>query len=254
LLNAPGSEDIRAALEAVDVLVVIDSVRSTAAEHADVVLAELPFFAKDGTITTADRRINRQRPAAVARREERDGVQLLTALANALGGNFPYADAAAVMAEAASSVPGYRPYPRILSGRTRALANEQAEARVRFDQIATPAATAGDGLRLIVGRSLYTSWEGASIRAEEADKLHREEVASLNPRDAEAAGVRMDDAVVLTDGTREVRVSARLDDGIAAGTVYVPHYFDGGAVMALLPLEGTSGAPVTLRVHALQPA
>jgi predicted molibdopterin-dependent oxidoreductase YjgC len=252
LLNGAGSDDVRAALEAAQV-VVIDSVRSTAAEHADVVLAELPFFAKDGTITTADRRINRQRPAAVPRREERDGVALLTALANELGGNFAYADAGAVMAEAASKVAGYVAYDQIRSGRTRALASEAA-AQTRLQAIGAPAPASaeGDGLRLVVARSLYTTWEGASMRSEEADKMHREEVATLNPRDAEAAGVRSGDAIVLTDGTHEVRITARLDDGVTPGTVYVPHYYDGGVVMSLLPLEGTAPAVVTVAVRALQ--
>ncbi|MGE0135998.1 MAG: molybdopterin-dependent oxidoreductase [Dehalococcoidia bacterium] len=250
LLNGAGSEDIRAALEAARV-VVIDSIRSTAAELAHVVLAELPFFAKDGTMTTADRRINRQRPAGVPRREERDGVALLTALANELGGNFAYTDAVSVMADAASKVTGYFAYDQIRSGRTRALGSE-ATAQPRLQAIGAPAAAEGEGLRLVVARSLYTTWEGASMRSEEADKMHREEVATLNPRDAEAAGVRSGDAVVLTDGTHEVRIAVRLDDGVAPGTVYVPHYYDGGAVMALFPLEGTAPAAVTVAVRALQ--
>ena len=127
LLSAPGTADILAALEAVEALVVIDSVRSTTAEHADVVLAELPFFSKDGTITNADRHVNRQRPAGVTRREERDGVTILTQLANALGGNFAFETPADVMDEAAARVAGYRPYARILSGKTRALAERAAQ-------------------------------------------------------------------------------------------------------------------------------
>ena len=92
------------------------------------------------------------------------------------------------------------------------------------------------------------------MHSEEADKLHREEAAVINPRDAEAAGVRMGDAIVLTDGTHEVRIAARLDDGVAPGSVFVPHYYDGGAVMALLPLEGTDGPAVSVQMRALQPA
>ena len=120
LLSAPGSEQITAALESVEALIVIDSLRSTAAEHADVVLAELPFFAREGTITSADRRILRQRPAAGARGEERSGIAILSALAAGLGGLFSQADAGEVMAEIAERVPSYLPYPRIASGRTRA--------------------------------------------------------------------------------------------------------------------------------------
>src|SRR5690606_18812448 len=110
LLNAPGTDDIRAAFAADAALAVSDPVHSTTAAHADVVLAELPFFSKDGTITTADRRINRQHPAGYARREERGGVEVLSQLANALGARFAYEGAADVMDEVAMQVAGYRPY------------------------------------------------------------------------------------------------------------------------------------------------
>ena len=262
LLNAPGSDDIAAALETVDALIVIDSLRSTTAEHADVVLAELPFFARSGTITNADRRIVRQRPATAARREERDAIAILSDLANGLGGLFIYEDAAEVMAEIAERVPGYLPYAQIASARSRALAPEGERPRCRFQPVGPAAGAAGDGslsadgdgLTVITGRPLYTSWEGASIRYEDADQLHREESALINPRDAEAAGVSIGDDVVLTDGTHELRITARLDDGVAPGTVYVPHYFDGGAVMSFFPLEGAAAPAVRVQVRALQPA
>jgi anaerobic selenocysteine-containing dehydrogenase len=111
-------------------------------------------------------------------------------------------------------------------------------------------------MAVITGRSLYTSWEGASMRSEEADKLHRDEAAWLNPQDAQDAGIRSDDVIELVgaDGQTVVRIAARLDDGVRAGTVYVPQYFDGGAVMALYPLEGQAAGVASVRVRALQPA
>ncbi len=260
LLNAPGAAAVRAAFEAVDALIVIDSLRSTTAELADVVLAESPFFAKDGTITTADRRIVRQKPASAATREERDGLVILSALATALApssdGSLGVADAASVMVGIAARVPGYVAYGDIRSGRTRALAPASAGATRTQPVVAmaSMAQSGGDGLRLVTGRSLFTSWEGASIHSEEADKMHREESAVLHPADAEALGIRMGDAVVLADGATEVRITARLDNGVLQGTVYVPHYYDGGAIMALLPLEGSGPASATVRVRALQPA
>ena len=92
------------------------------------------------------------------------------------------------------------------------------------------------------------------MRWEDADKLHREEVVLVNPRDAEAGGLRMGDEAVLTDGTSEVRIAVRLDDGVAPGTVYVPHYYAGGAVMSLLPLDGVASPTAALRLRALEPA
>ena len=252
LLNAPGTAEILAAFAALDALIVIDSVRSTTAEHASVVLAEVPFFAKDGTITNADRRLIRQRTALAVTREAREGLAVIAALTRALGGTVLAESAAEVMAGALTSVAGYVPYSQIESGRTRAL-GASVGGRVAVQPIAA-AGAAPEGLTLLTGRSLFTTWEGASIHSEEADKMHREEIAVLNPRDAEAAGIRAGDAIVITDGTTEVSIAARLDDGVAAGSVYVPRYFDGGAIMQLLPLEGR-GAPLTgVRVRALQPA
>ncbi|MYA20968.1 MAG: molybdopterin-dependent oxidoreductase [Chloroflexi bacterium] len=254
LLNAPGSDDVRAALEAVEALVVIDSVRSTTAAHANVVLAELPFFAKDGTLTTGDRRITRQRPAAQPRRDERDGVAILIALANALGGDFAYGSAGEVMAEAAAGLEGYEPYEAVRSGRTRALSGSPASGASPQPLPASADGAATDGLRLIADRSLYTSWEGASLRSEEADKLHREETLLINPADAEPLGVRSGDELVLANGSHEVRIAAQLDDGVPPGAVYASRYFDGGALMALFPLRGAADAAAAVQVQALQPA
>ena len=248
-----------------DVLVVIDSLRSSTAERADVVLGELPFFAREGTITSADRRLVRQRPAAGPQRDEREGIAILAALAAGLGGLFPYDGAAEVMAEILDRVAGYLPYQHIASGRSRALGAGTETVHCRLQAVgqavsnavgpsSSNGGTAGGGLTVLTGRSLYTSWDGASIGSEEADQLHREESALINPRDAEAAGVRMGDEILLTDGTHELRTKARLDDGVAPGAVYIPHYYDGGAVMSLFPLEGAAAAVASVRVRALQTA
>lgn len=253
LLNAPGTTDIEAALANLDALVVIDSLRSTTAEHATVVLAELPFHAEEGTLTSADRRIIRQRPAAVARRDEQSGLAIISALANALGASFSYDSAADVMRDIATSSEGYVAYEELMRspGKVRALPASQSLA-ANSQPVAAPAA-AGEGLTIISGRSLYTSWAGASTRSDEADKLHREEAALVHPQDAEAIGARDGDETVLTDGSNELHIRIRLDDGIAPGSIYVPHYYDGGALMRLLPLEGSAGA-VSVRLRALQPA
>ncbi|MDA0351866.1 MAG: molybdopterin-dependent oxidoreductase [Chloroflexi bacterium] len=254
LLNAPGTADIETALANLEALVVIDSLRSTAGEHATVILAELPFHAKDGTLTSADRRIIRQRPAAVAQRDERGGVAILVALAAALGGPLSYDGPADVMRDMASRVAGYVPYSELdrTPGQVRALPTSQSLS-ANAQPLPAAGAPSGDGLAIITGRSLFTSWAGASIRSDEADKLHREESALVNPRDAEALGARDGDQAVLSNGTAEVRIRIKLDDGVAPGTVYVPHYYDGGAVMRLLPLSG-DGSAVAVTLRTLQPA
>jgi len=217
-----------------------------------VVLAETPFHAEDGTITNADRRVLRQRPAAVPRGQERPGIAILAALAHALGSTKHLGTVAEIARDMHEHVTAFPAYSSIdaAPGNTRALPTN-ASYSAKTQPVAAPVAR--EGILLTVNRSLFTTWAGASIRSEEADQLHREESAWVNPRDAEALGARSGEPIVLTDGTHEVRIALRLEDGVPQGTVYVPHYYDGGAINALFPLEGAGNAqPVRLR--ALQPA
>lgn len=254
LLNAPGTPAIEAAFANLEALVVIDSLRSTAAEHATVVLAEVPFHAKDGTITSADRRIIRQRPAAIPQRDERDGIAILVALNEALGGSFSYDSAGDVMRDIASLVAGYVPYTELdrAPGQVRALPTSQS-LTANAQPLPAQTASDGEGLQIMTGRSLFTSWAGASIRSDEADKLHREEAALVHPQDAEALGARDGDQVLLVSGDAELPIRIKLDDGLAPGSIYVPHYYDGGALMRLLPFGGDAAA-VGVTLRALQPA
>jgi predicted molibdopterin-dependent oxidoreductase YjgC len=254
LLSAPGRADVQAALEAVPTLIVIDSLRSTTAELATVVLAERPFFAKEGTITNADHRILRQRAAGGAQRDEQQGTAILTALANALGDAMTYAAPIDVMREIAERVPNYATHEAIATapGTTRALPESQRLTANRQPVGAPP--PAAEGLTLVIGRSLFTSWEGSSIHSPDADKLHREEALAVHPQDAADAGLRAGDEAALVAGDVELRVAVRLDDGVGPGWAYLPHYYDGGAAMALLPLEGAASPITGIRLRALQPA
>ncbi len=255
LLSAPGRSAAEAALRALDALVVIDSVRSSAAEHADVVLAELPFHGEDGTITNADRRILLHRAATSAKSDERAGVAIIGALGDALAGagaaglsvDTPFAITDLVAAE----VPGYADAATVWNsgGEYRALDTE-ADAPGSSAQELEMLGEAGDGLALLTGRSLFTMWEGASAGTEDADKLHREETVLVHPEDAEAAGLRGGDDAVLARGDAEVRIKVQLDDGIAAGTLYVPQYYDGGAPMRLLALDTNGAGPATVALRA----
>ena len=252
LLTSPGTAEVTAALKALDALVVIDSVRSTAAEFATVVLPETPFFAKDGTTTNADGHVFRHHPAQKPNQQAAPGLNVLTALANALGASLTHGTADEVTNAVASKVAGY-PTAATLAmapATTRVVAPGSRAAKQDVD--AAPATA--DGIAIVTSRSLFHSWEGSSMRSEEADKLHREEAAWVNPADAQAAGVRDGEVIELANDRGSVRIAVRLDDGVPAGQVYVPQYYDGGAVMALFGLDGLAGGVAAVRVRALQPA
>jgi len=244
MMHARDRGRVETALKALDCLIVIDSLMTETAALAHVVFADLPSYGKEGTYTNADRRIVRLDRAEAPVGDQRDCLETLTALAEALGRALAKergsaaADAASIMAEVASTVPGYEGarYDRLQSGRTRVLPATPSGCRLQAVKVALPSLEGK--LLLTTYRSLYTSLEGASIRSEEADKLHREEFLEINPADAAALGIGQNRPVVVSNGAQELLLSAALTDAVAAGSVYIPLYYDGGAVNRLLPADG----------------
>jgi predicted molibdopterin-dependent oxidoreductase YjgC len=252
LMLARDRDGVEAALKQLDCLIVIDELRTETAELAHVVFADLPSYGKDGTFTSADRRVGRVTRAEAATGDQRDALETLSALAGALGaalGNdFTLAaDAESLMNEIADAIDGYAGarHEALQSGRTRALRGSASAASVQaLDLPALP--SANGRLLLTTSRTLYTSLEGASIKSEEADKLHREEFLEINPRDAAALNIGQNRPVVVANGSHELTLSAALTDAVAQGSVFLPLYYEGGLVNRLLPADG---APTTVSVR-----
>jgi predicted molibdopterin-dependent oxidoreductase YjgC len=108
LMYAPGTADVRAALEALDLLVVIDSLPTDTAKMAHAVFADVPSYAKTGTYVNGERRVNRVHAALAALGDARPALLALTDLANAIGGadTWPYVQPDDLTNEIAESVPG----------------------------------------------------------------------------------------------------------------------------------------------------
>jgi len=252
MMLMPDRDAVEVALKGLDALVIIDSLRTETAELADVVFADLPSYGKEGTFVSADRRVGRRMRAEAPTGDQRDALETLGALAEALkrslGKDFELStDANTLTNEIAANVQGYAgaAVAGIESGRTRVFRGVPGAARVQ--PVALPRLPSGRGrLLLTTYRTLYTSLEGASIRSEEADKLHREEFLEINPSDAATLGIGQNRPVILTNGSHEVTLPAALTDAVAVGSVFLPLLYDGGLVNRLLPSDG---APVTVTVR-----
>jgi predicted molibdopterin-dependent oxidoreductase YjgC len=99
--------EAREALAELRFLVVEDLFLTETAKGADVVLPAASYAEQDGTFTNLERRIQRIRPAAVVRGDILPGWQVVSDLANRMGGRFYYGSAAEVMVEIAATVPIY---------------------------------------------------------------------------------------------------------------------------------------------------
>ena len=253
LLFAPGRSRVQEALAKIEFLLVIDQLLTETAQQAHVVLADAPAYAKDGTFTNADRRVQRLRAAQAAPGDARPAWQSLTALARLLAAKlnidapFPYLSAGDVTNEIASKVPGYAPFRAdgfLGWGKVRAVAEALPERIALQPVAALPAVSPNGDVALLTGRTLYTSLEGAAIRSPEADKLHREDGVLVNQYDAHDLGIAMGEEVLLRNGSAELALKATITTAIPRGAVFVSSYAGGGAVNALLPSEnGTTAVP-----------
>ncbi len=287
LLTAPDKEGVRAALEALDLLVVIDSIMTDTAELAGVVLADVDVYGKAGTYTPADRRVLRRnaatRPVGDARPALATLAELGTRLAAARGVRVAFPSTPKlVMNEIAAAVPLYagnrydlmlrHERQRLFDGAVPAAPLRQliqigdltdqtpgpVERVERWVAAHLPGAAevgAGTndalGLALMIGRGQFTSREAAALHKRDADKLHREEYVDVSVQDAERLGLTDGEEVTLESEHGRMRIKARVTDMVPEGAVWVPLLYDGGAVTALLgPEDGPAGA-VRVQVRAM---
>ncbi|MGQ9571824.1 MAG: molybdopterin-dependent oxidoreductase [Dehalococcoidia bacterium] len=251
---------VKSCLSSLDFLLVIDSLLSDTARLAQVVLPDAGVFAKDGTYTSADRRVLRLREAVAPVGEARPAWRILAELGAALAqrlsqdsSTWNYTSPAQVMDEIASlvSLYGQARYSELESGAQQTFGGLQPQAALQALAL-KPAA--GEGLVVTSSRTLYTSWEAAAIHSPEADKLHREEFAEMNAADAAALGIKDGLEIALANERGELTIRAKISDVVLPGSVFVPLYYDGGAVTALFGHEDGALAHVSITAKQLSPS
>jgi predicted molibdopterin-dependent oxidoreductase YjgC len=261
MLAVPDKAAVRAALEALDLIVVIDNVMTDTAELAEYVLPDVDVYGKAGTYTPADRRILRRSVATGRQEQARPAIEALaelgTILAARLGRSVTFSEnPEAVMSEIAAIVPAYNGvrYIDLIAGDRRQDFNGAVPANALQSVTAAEDEAPVDvfQLALMTGRTLYTSIEATAIHKPDADKLHREEFVEVSLEDAERLGIADGDEVTLATDQGEMRIRAQVTDMVPAGSVFVPLLYNGGEVTSILPAE--NGATASARVRLKVPA
>jgi predicted molibdopterin-dependent oxidoreductase YjgC len=253
LFFAAAKDVLRERLAGLEFLGVIDGLATDTARAAHVVLPDVSAFAKDGTITSADRRVLRMHPAVEPQGEAQPAWRILGELGTRLAERLKageirlnYADPSEIVDEIAQVAPLYRDatYREMESGARQPLDGLGPKV-AELQAVATTVAPEGEGFTMITGRGLYTSYEGAAIHSPEADKLHREECVDIHPADAEGLGIAEGSEVTLKGNGGETTLRAHLAGSVQPRMLYVPLYYDGGAVTALFE-PGQATALVTV--------
>ncbi len=266
-MSDPDLNHARAALAALDTLVVQDIFLTETAALADVVLPAGAFAEKTGSFTNTDRSVQLGRAALPPPGQARQDLAILIDLAQQLGLDWGhYGDAndparsdaavAAVFDEMRRLMPsisgigwarlqaeGAVTYPCHAEGD----AGEPvvftthfptASGRARFVPVGlVPAAEQPDAdfpLVLITGRQLE-HWHTGSMtrRSQVLDALEPEPVALMNPQDLAAWGVVPGTPVTLHTRRGQVCLYARADPGTPPGAVFVAFCWAEAAVNRL---------------------
>ena len=256
LLLLPERASVRASLEALDLLLVIDDIATDTVQAATHVLPDVAVLAKDGSVTNADRQILRlhaaTRPTRAAQSAGRHLQDLATQLAKELQREPPpvFQSSADVMDAIAAEHPLYAQaqYSRLLRALRQASNGATAQAFQTVEPASAPAQTAGSGLVLVATRDLSTDRSAAALRLADADRLHRGEFLEMHPGDAAARNIADGAAVQVRTDAASITTTARVSDAITAGTVLFPILWDGGAVQDLLRADA---AVTAVEVSAL---
>jgi formate dehydrogenase major subunit len=259
-MSDPDVDHARAALAALDHLVVQDIFLTETAYLADVVLAATAWPEKVGTVTNTDRMVQLGRKAIEPPGDAREDFQLLVELGRGMGLDWHYEHPRDVFNEmrlCMDSIAGITwdrleressvTYPCVEEG-------DPGDPVVFIDQFPTltgrgtfvpadiiPAAERPDAaypLVLITGRQLEHWHTGSMTRRSTAlDALEPEPVSSIHPLDLDELGAAPGDVVSIASRRGRISLYARADEGMPRGAVFVPFcYYEAAANMLTNPV------------------
>ncbi|MBY5991026.1 formate dehydrogenase subunit alpha [Ferrimonas balearica] len=247
-MSDPDLNHSRAALAALEHLVVQDLFLTETAALADVVLPASAFAEKAGSYTNTDRRVQLGRPVLPLPGQARQDWALVQTIARGMGLEWDYADVAAVYREMQSLMPTLAgiPYERLAHeesvtypcaepdapGQT-VLFTERfntASGRARLVPVALP--EAGEAVdedypfTLITGRQLE-HWHTGSMtrRSRVLDAVEPDAVVALHPDDMARLNVEAGQTLALRSRRGQLVAWVRPDPGLRVGDCFMPFAF-----------------------------
>jgi formate dehydrogenase major subunit len=243
----PDSHHVRAAIAACDLVISQEIFLSETARAADVVLPAAAFLEKDGTFVNFDRRFQRVRPALAPPGQARTDLDILHAVAKALGSDLGPATPAEAFAECAALAPLFSGVSHERLDREGGLhwpcrsPADPGEARLYLDTFATPSGRAELAARkwlrpgeradaeypyiLITGRRLVHYNAGTMTRRTPNLELVAHEALDIHPDDADRLGLHDGDLVEIASRRGVVVASAHRTDQVTPGEVFIAFHF-----------------------------
>ena len=235
----PNTQHVRAALEAMDLVIVQDLFLNETSKFAHVFLPGTSFLEKDGTFTNAERRINRVRPIMPSRTGMSEW-EVTCALATAMGYPMHYDSASQIMDEIAELTPTFAGVSFALLDRVGSvqwpcndatplgtpIMHEDHFVRGLGNFVTTPYVPTDERttrkfpLLLTTGRSLTQYNVGAQTRRTANVTWHPEDILDMHESDAELRGVADGTWVEVSSRAGVTSMRVRISDDVPAGVVY----------------------------------
>ena len=255
-MSDPDANHARAALAALDHLVVQDIFLTETAYLADVILPASAFPEKTGSFTNTDRLVQMGRQAINPPGDARQDLWIIQEIANLLDCGWAYGHVSEVFDEMRHTMPSIGgitwdrlerehavTYPCTSEGDPGQsvvfvddFPREGGKARfVPADIIpANERPDADYPMVLITGRQLE-HWHTGSMtrRATVLDALEPDPTALIHPLDLAALGGEPGDMLTIASRRGEVALYARADDGTPRGAVFVPFCYYEAAINRL---------------------
>jgi len=239
LVSYPNRTKVKAALDAVEFLVVSELFLTETAAQADVVLPVCTFAEKEGTFTSTDRRVQYIKPAIRKNAQTKTDFEVFANLITRLGGQSA-STPAAQFDEIASNTPGYQGMSYVTLRKDGSYAPVAMTPAFVVVQAPTSLVAEAGKLAMVTGSVLYHSGT-LSQYGEGPSHVCPEGYIELSRSDASAGKIAENDLITVTSAAGSIQLKAKVSTRIPAGVVFAPYHFSTAPINAIW-----NGAPVTL--------
>lgn len=231
----PAGQKARAAMERLELLVVLDAFVTPAMKAAHAALPVASYAETEGTLTNMEDRVQTVRATVAPPGEARDGWKVLAELCARFEAGAAWSSAGEVFREIAQAVPRYAMVaPRILDeGWSSSFVEEPEWAPFALQAAATEAWTCAER-RYVLAQDGAFDWASDTLVSfsptlnrdhQSARRLFPDGFVEMNSEDADALGVRAGWRVKLTSARGEAIVPIRPRTDLRRGALLAPYGF-----------------------------
>jgi NADH-quinone oxidoreductase subunit G len=233
-LTEAGAAAWDAALPRMGHLIVIASHRSPLTEAANVVLPAATGYEQEGVYVSMAKRAQRARPGSLGPAESAPAWEILIALAHRLGAPPAHRTPAQAFAAAAAASPALAGLTYDALGVFGApIPGRPSAPAPRGDREAPE--PAGDGLPLVLGRTLFA--DAPSHRSAALAAVRAEAALTLAPAEATRLKLAQGGTALLRSPHGECALPVRVDDAYPEGAAFATLGAPGAGVERLLPAD-----------------